>query len=206
MSHLGWRWTEYITAIMAFFFGSIALLVVPESYGPVILQRRAKRIRFETRNWAIHSKQDEYRVDLKSIVTKYLFRPAAMLVLEPILLLVTIYMAVIYGIIYLLFEAWPIAFQEDRGWNEGVGALPFLSLIVGVIIGGCIIAYTTKTRFARKLKKHGRVIPEERLVPMIIGGFIFPAGMFWFAWTSNPHISWVPQVISGAVIGAGVLM
>lgn len=49
----------------------------------------------------------------------------------------------------------------------------------------------------------GKPVPEERLVPMMIGGFLLPVGMFWFAWTSNPNISWVPQVISGGFIGAG---
>lgn len=97
-------------------------------------------------------------------------------------------MAVVYGILYLFFESYPIAFQEKRGWNEGVGALPFLSITVGVVLGGSLIAWTTKTRFKRKLEKHGKVIPEERLIPMIIGGFLFPVGM-----VSNiriPHRAW----------------
>lgn len=205
-SYLGWRWTEYLTAIMGFFFGTIGFIFVPESYPPTLLQQRAKKIRFETRNWAIHAKADEIQVDLKSIANKYVVRPFVMLFLEPILLLVTIYMALIYGILYLFFEAYPIAFQEQRGWNEGVGALPFISITIGVLIGAGIIVWTSKTRFARKMAKHGRVIPEERLIPMIIGGFIFPIGMFWFAWTSSPHITWVPQVLAGIPIGAGVLM
>ncbi|KAB2571733.1 putative transporter [Lasiodiplodia theobromae] len=206
MSHLGWRWTEYITAIMGFFFGTIGLFVVPETYAPVLLQRRAKNLRYETGNWAIHSKHDELRVDLKSIGRKYILRPFAMIFLEPILLLVTLYMAVVYGILYLFFESYPIAFQETRGWNEGVGALPFLSITVGVVIGGAVIAFTTKTRFKRKMEKHGKVIPEERLIPMIIGGFLFPAGMFWFAWTSSPNINPWPQIVAGVPIGAGILM
>ena len=71
----------------------------------------------------------------------------------------------------------------------------------------CItISIVTKTRFARKLEKHGRVIPEERLPPMIMGAFLLPIGLFWFAWTSSPHITWVPQVISGIFIGWGILM
>jgi len=41
---------------------------------------------------------------------------------------------------------------------------------------------------------------------MIVGGALLPIGMFWFAWTSNPNIIWVPQVISGSFIGAGVLL
>jgi len=119
---------------------------------------------------------------------------------------VTLYMGFIYGFLYLCFEAYPIAFQEHRGWNAGVGALPFAAIIVGVAFGSCFIAYFTKTRFARKIEETGDVVPEERMIPMIVGGALLPIGMFWFAWTSNPNIIWVPQVISGAFIGAGVLL
>jgi len=205
-SYLGWRWTAWITLIMATFFGSVGLILVPETYAPVLLQRRAKKIRYETQNWAIHAKADEQRVDIHEIIVKYLFRPFTMLVLEPILILITIYLALIYGITYLLFEAFPISFQEQRGWNNGVGALPFLSITVGVIIGVTIITWVTKTRFARKLKKHGKVVPEERLPPMIVGAALLPIGLFWFAWTSSPDITWVPQVLAGIPIGCGILM
>lgn len=190
-SHLGWRWTEYLTAIMGFGFGAIGFILVPETYAPVLLSQRAKKIRFQTKNWAIHAKADEQQVDLKNIVERYLLRPFSMLLHEPILDLVTLYMAFIYGILYLFFEAYPIAFQEERGWNSGVGALPFLSITIGVLIGCAIIVYTSKTRFKRKMEEHGHIVPEERLIPMIIGGAFFPIGMFWFAWTSSPNISWV---------------
>lgn len=115
-----------------------------------------------------------------------------MLILEPILTLITIYLALVYGILYLFFEAYPISFQEERGWNLGVGALPFIGITVGVVIGAIVVSWITKTRFARKLQKHGRGVPEERLSPMIIGGVVFPVGLFWFAWTSNKNIHWAP--------------
>jgi hypothetical protein len=115
-------------------------------------------------------------------------------------------MALVYGILYLFFEAYPISFQQGRGWNNGVGALPFISILIGVILAGITITIVTKTRFARKFKKHGRVIPEERLPPMILGAFILPIGLFWFAWTSSPEITWVPQVIAGIPIGWGMLL
>lgn len=79
-------------------------------------------------------------------------------------------------------EAYPIAFQEDRAWNAGVGALPFLAILVGVIFGGAITLYATKTRFKRKLEEAGKVVPEERLPVMIFAGLCLPIGMFWFAW------------------------
>jgi hypothetical protein len=144
---------------------------------------------------------------MSDIVTKYLLRPFQMLFQEPILLFITIYLALIYGILYLFFEAYPISFSEVRGWkHEGVAALPFLGILVGVVLGVCLIVYTTKTRFARKLAKHGRVVPEERLLPMMIASFLLPIGLFWFGWTSDPSISWVPQVIAGVPIGMGILV
>ena len=206
-SYLGWRWTAWITLIAAAFFGTVSWFICAESYAPVLLQRRAAKKRFETKNWAIHAPADESPVDMKAIVEKYLYRPFQMLVLEPILIFITIYMAFIYGILYLFFESYPIAFQEGRGWNEGVGALPFIGISIGVVIGVAIITYTSQTRFKRKLLANGgKPIPEERLVPMIIGAALLPIGLFWFAWTSSPHITWVPQVIAGIPIGAGVQM
>ncbi len=204
-SYLGWRWTAYITAIMGSFFGTVAFLIFPESHHPTILQARAKKIRYATKNWAIHSKADENEVDLRHILHTYLLRPFEMLLKEPILLLVSVYLALVYGILYLFFEAYPISFQEERGWNDGVGALPFIGIMIGINLGGISIAVVTKTRFARKFKEHGRVVPEERLPPMIAGAFILPVGLFWFAWTSNPNITWVPQVIAGIPIGMGML-
>ena len=130
-----------------------------------------------------------------------------MLILEPILLLITIYLALIYGILYLFFEAYPVSFTEVRGWtNEGIAGLPFIGILVGVICGICLIILQTKTRFARKIAKHGRVVPEERLVPMMIASVCLPAGLFWFGWTSNPHIHWAPKVIAGVPIGMGILV
>lgn len=204
-SYLGWHWTAWITLIMAAFFGSIAFFVLPETHAPTLLKRRAQKLRLATRDWALHSALEEQPVDINTLVFLYLLRPWKMLFLEPILLLITIYMAFVYGIIYLLFEAYPISFQQGRGWSSGVGALPFLAITVGVVGGVSLVVYISKTRYARIIKETGRLQPEERLIPMMVGAVLFPAGLFWFAWTSDPHISWVPQVLSGILIGAGVM-
>lgn len=152
-SYLGWRWTEYITAIMTFSFGAIAWFIIPETLGSVLLQRRAKRLRYETKDWALHAKADENQIDSKIIAKKYLLRPFKMLAMEPILVFITLYLSLVYGILYLFFESFPIAFQQQRGWNLGVGALPFISIIVGVSIGASIIAIFTRTRFKRIYEK-----------------------------------------------------
>ena len=206
-SYLGWRWTAWIALIMSSFFGIVGLFTIPETSAAKLLQYRAKELRFQTNKWALHAKIDETRVDLHSIFTVYLTRPLLMLFTEPILFLVTVYISFIYGILYLFFEAFPVSFQEQRGWNDGVGALPFLSIMIGVILGSAVLVVSTKTRFARKYRENGnRIVPEERLPPMILGAVALPIGLFWFAWTSNPHIIWVPQVIGSVLAGMGILI
>ena len=205
-SYLGWRWTAYITLIMGAFFGGIAWIALPETFGPVILSRRAKKLRYQTRNWAVRAKFDERQIDLNAITHVYLIKPFVMFIKEPILMLMTLYMSLIYGMLYLFFEAFPISFQEERHWLVGVGSLPFLTILIGVAVGCILTAYLTKVRFARSLKLRGHIPPEERLVPMLIGSVILPPALFWFAWTSNPHINYWPQLISGVPIGAGLVM
>lgn len=206
ISFLGWRWTEYITMIWAFAFSAIGLFVIPETLEGTVLTQRAKERRAETKNWAFHATAEENVVSLRDMMTRYLLRPFQMLALEPILLLVTLYMGFIYGFLYICFVAYPISFQEERGWNHGVGALPFIAMMCGVFVGCIIIIIFSLSRHRAIIRRTGSVNPEERLIPMAIGGILLPLGMFWFGWTSSPRITWVPQVISGSFLGAGVLL
>ncbi|KAF2850579.1 citrinin biosynthesis transporter CtnC [Plenodomus tracheiphilus IPT5] len=205
-SSLGWRWTSWITLIMAGFFGTLGYLVIPETSGARILQLRAARVRKETGNSAYHSAADAKQLTIDIVVNVYLLRPFVMLVQEPILALVTAYMSFLYGIVYLLFEAFPVSFYEQRGWSLGVSQLPFAAFIFGIAMGAGLIAYSTATNFTRAYVKYGKSIPEERLPPMIVGAIALPVGLFWFAWTSSPNISWVPQVLSTALIGFGTMV
>lgn len=92
-SYLGWRWTQYIPAFMAFGCAIAAMLALDESYPPIILVSKASELRRLTRNWGIHAKQEEVEVDLKELVTKNVSRPLRILFQEPIVLLVSIYVS-----------------------------------------------------------------------------------------------------------------
>lgn len=204
---LGWRWTIWFTMIMSAFFFVLALPTVPETLAPVILQRKAARLRVQNRHWALHSKMDEQPVHLKALMQKYGLKPVQMIYREPILIVLTIYISLVYGILYLVFFALPYSFESDRGWAFGIGSLPFIAIFVGVIIACVYMAWETTSIFQSKLDRaKGKLIPEERLPPMIIGSILLVVGMFMFAWTSFPHINYWPQVISGAFIGAGIIM
>lgn len=87
------------------------------------------------------------------------------------------------GILYIFLTAYPIVFQEIRGYGLGVAALPYIGMVVGMIFGGLlVIAFQPWTN--RRMKANNNVpIPEDRLVPSIVGSILFPIGIFWFSWT-----------------------
>jgi len=202
--NLGWRWTAWFTMIMAAFLLALGLFIVPESFPAILLQRKAARLRQETKNWALHSKLDEEPVHTSFLLRKYALKPIQMITQEPILIVMTLYISLVYGILYLIFFAYPISFEFDRGMLFGVSSLPFLAIFIGVLSACAYMTWETRTIFQPKLNKAKKLIPEERLPPMMVGSVVLVIGLFWFAWTSFPTISPWPQIISGVFIGAGV--
>lgn len=127
---LGWRWTEYIVAIMGFLGLGLCLLFLVETYPPAILCQKAADLRRRTKNWGIHAKQEEIEIDLRELLEKNLSRPMRMLWTEPIVLMLSLYMAFIYGLLYLFLTIYPIVFQGIYGMNPGVGGLPFFGMVL----------------------------------------------------------------------------
>ncbi|KIW11098.1 hypothetical protein PV08_10397 [Exophiala spinifera] len=204
-SYLGWRWTMYIVSIMGW-LGTVLTLFLDESYAPTILVSKAGRIRRETKNFAIHAKQEEIEVDMAELINHNFMRPIRMLCTEPIVFLITLYMSFIYGLIYLFLGAYPLVFQKVRGMNLGVGGLPFIGLILGQLCGGVYIMID-QTQYKKKLaRNHGVQVPEWRLPPVIVGAVCFSVGLFWFGWTGfSKDIHWLAPTASGVVTGFGIL-
>ncbi|KAL1966500.1 hypothetical protein VTN77DRAFT_4422 [Rasamsonia byssochlamydoides] len=201
-SYLRWRWTEYITGIYMMFILTLDVLLLDESYPPVLLVYKARRLRHESGNWALHARHEEWDVSLKEMANKYLVRPFQLLT-TPICFCVALYASFVYGILYLNLAAFPIEFQEERGWNLVVGALPFLALLIGIFIGAAINVTNQRFYVKRFKANNNRPVPEARLPPMMLGSIFFAAGMFIFGWTSSRHIFWIGPVIGAVCMGLG---
>ncbi|KAK3707153.1 hypothetical protein LTR37_012322 [Vermiconidia calcicola] len=201
--NLGWRWTEYIEAIWVATIFGIALLTLPELYPPVLLKRKARRLRKTTgddRHWHPHESQ---KIKLSNIVTKYLSRPLRMLLTEPMITCIAVYASFVYALLYMTLEMFPIVYAEQRRWSLVVSSLPFLGLMVGVIAAVPInLAYQPYYIRAVEANK-GRAAPDARLPPMIIGGCLFVTGLFWFGWTADPRFHWSIPTVATCFIGAG---
>jgi DHA1 family multidrug resistance protein-like MFS transporter len=192
--------------------GSLGLVLdlafFQETYHPIILRNKARELRRRTGNWGIYAQHETIELDIRDIVTKNLVRPLYMLVVEPILLLITIYTAFIYGILYLCLEAYPIIFSR-YGFKGGVTELPYLSLLIGEILGALASIFIFEPMYIKAMKKTGnKIVPENRLPPMMVGGICFPIGIFWLCWTGaySAHVHWIVPTIAGAFIGGSLLL
>lgn len=205
-SYLGWRWTQYIPAIMGFVCFGLIVFFLEETYAPVILVQKAADLRRLTLNWGIHARQDEIEVDFSELINKNFSRPLRLLFTEPIVLLLSIYMSFVYGILYLFLTAYPLVFQGVHKMSAGVGGLPFFGMVLGQLISG-VSVILQQPWYNRKLAANNNVpIPEWRLPSVIAGGVAFTGGIFWFGWSGyREDVHWMVPTASGILTGFGLM-
>ena len=194
---------------MAIFTGVIWIacsLYVPETYAPVLLRRRAAKLSEMTGKVYVSKMDLANKAPRAQQVKTTLLRPWILLFREPIVFLTAIYLAIVYGTLYLMFAAFPIVFQRGRGWSAGIGGLAFIGVAVGMLFA---VAYSMfdNRRYARvaAASPGGMAPPEARLPPAIIGSVLLPIGLFWFAWTNGPEIHWVVPIIASGFFAAGLV-
>ncbi|KIW38363.1 uncharacterized protein PV06_09336 [Exophiala oligosperma] len=201
-----WRWLFGVLTLYSGALTFFGLLIVPETYAPVLLRQRAKLLTKVTGKTHMTKIDIDNPLTFHKMVRKSLVLPWALLFREPIVLLLTIYTAVIYGTLYLCFAAYPIVFQEGHGWNAGVGGLAFIGMLVGIFVGVAIIIYDNRRYIRIHRETGGFAPPETRLPTVILGGVIAIVGLAWFAATTSPSVHWIVPILAGVPFGAGFLL
>lgn len=204
---VGWRWIEGVMAIFTGVLWIVGTLAIPETYPPVLLRRRAQRLSKMTGK--VYKSQldiDQGGVRFKHVFKTALSRPWLLLFREPIVLLLTLYMAICYATLYLLFTAFPIVYQQGRGWSAGIGGLAFLGIAVGMVFA-VIYSIVDNKRYVRISREHdGFAPPESRLPPAMVGAVALVIGLFWFAWTDSPSVHYMASISAGVPFGFGLVL
>lgn len=192
-----------------------------ETYAPALLVRKAEARRKETgdsRWWSRYDQKESFIPLLKVNLS----RPFIMTFTEPICIFVPppsaphpdnqanttqwdVYIAIIYGILYLCFVAYPIVFTQRRGWSSGISGLAFVGIGIGAFL---VIAAEPLIR--RMINAHkpdpatGKPPPEAMVSVVCIAAVLAPIGELWFAWTCVPvTVHWVWPLLAGIPFGAG---
>ena len=201
----GWRWLYWIQLIFASVVYILITFTVPETYAPTILARRAKKMRKQTGEKDHITEQDLDMRPFSERLRIFLIRPFQLLFGEPIVFLVSVYMSVLYGLLYMFFVAYPIIYQGGKHYSAGITGLMFIPIALGVLASAACAPLVNMHYLKMSKKYNGKPPVEIRLVPMMVSCWFIPVGLFIFAWTSYPRLSWVGPAIGGFPVGFGFI-
>ncbi|THH06070.1 hypothetical protein EW145_g4340 [Phellinidium pouzarii] len=207
-----WRWVFWSTSIADGVVQIFGLYFLTETFAPLLLERKAYKLRKELGM----AKTDKSRVttalqDLdnswKQIMSKAIVRPFALFAHEPIIQLLGVYMAFVYGLIYLILTTIPSIFQGIYGESVGIAGLHYIALGLGMSAVSQFNARLLDPIYRRlKERNGGPGRPEYRLPSMVPGTFALPFGLLILGWSAQNHVFWIVPDIGIALIGAGMVL
>ncbi|EIM24085.1 MFS general substrate transporter [Wallemia mellicola CBS 633.66] len=196
---------EYIYWLLLAFGGVCWLLTIftlKESYAPIILQNRAQKLRKETGDDRYYTKYEKVKPPMKELIKVSLTRPLLFLFTEPIVIFSSIYVSIVYAILYLSFEIVPYVFRGVYEMKQQIAGLMFIPIAIGMFINLAIsiILQTLAKRSQRKPTS------EDRLVPAIyLGGPCLVISLFWLGFTSKPEVPWQSPAASLILFGIAIV-
>jgi len=210
--YTSWRWTFYVLIIWAGINLIMIVLFVPETYHPVLLRNKARKLRKDTGEERWKAPMENTNKSIPKTIAYSLLRPFQLLIFEPMVLNLCLFSAILLGILYLFFGAIPLIFQQNHGFTLSQTGLTFLGIFVGMIAGGATDPLWHKN-YVRLIKNRedetgevGGSEPEYRLPPAIAGAILVPIGLFIFGWTTYSTVHWIVPIIGSSIFGMGVLL
>ncbi|KAI0452158.1 major facilitator superfamily domain-containing protein [Xylaria acuta] len=201
---LGWRWTFWLVAILGGTAGIAALVFMRETHPNVLLERKAQRFRHETGNPALRSKFDK-GLKGRQVLVASLIRPTQLLIFSPVVLVMSIYVALVFGLLYLLFASFSSLFEDVYGFGIGVSGLSYLGIGTGELVGLVVFGALSDKILKKRMAADGatRPKPEYRLILMIWFSPIIAGGLFIFGWTAQNQVHWIAPIIGTFFVGYG---
>ncbi|KAI1826858.1 major facilitator superfamily domain-containing protein [Xylaria intraflava] len=199
--NLGWRWLFWVLVILSGVLTILSLLV-PETYQPHLLARKAARLQKKD-NKVTYIAAGSTRLPPRELLRRSIVRPLKMLFKSPIVVMLSLQMAIIYGYLYVLFTTFIFVFEGQYGFQPGSAGLAYLGIGIGFLIG-LLVNGLTSDHIAKKEAKGGELKPESRLGPLLIGVLCVPAGLIWYGWSTQFKIHWIVPIIGTSLVGIGI--
>ncbi|CAD6891131.1 unnamed protein product [Tilletia controversa] len=204
-----YRWTLWPLLWLSGGVLIFLIFAMPETSASNILTRRARRLRRVTGNDKLRSTgelQSEHMTGAE-VAKMTLVRPFAIMVLDPQVLALNMYIALVYACLYCFFESFAIIFTMTYGFNGGETGLAYLGIFVGSVLTyfGYLI-YDRSYTVPRMRRNNGFIEPEERLLPALFGAWFLPICLFSFGWTATASIHWIVPIICTATFPIGVFL
>ncbi|EER33594.1 benomyl/methotrexate resistance protein [Candida tropicalis MYA-3404] len=204
----GWRWTFWFMCIISGFSLFMLAFTLPESFSKTLLRRKAQRLRAVTGNDRITSdgEVENSKMTTHELIVDTLWRPLEITIMEPVVLLIDIYIAMVYSILYLFFEVFPIYFVGVRGFTLVELGTTFFSVLIGIVVACSIYLPIIKRIFTDRILRKEQVFPEVFIPLAIVGGCLLTGGLFIFGWSATRTTHWIGPLFGAAVTSSGAFI
>lgn len=177
-----------------------------ETYAPILIERKVLKLRKETGNNNLHSKLDSGQ----SVADKFkiaIVRPVKLLFLVPIVTSMALYVAIVYGILYLLITTFSFVYRDQYGFDEGTVGLTFLPAGIGMMIGVVVFGALSDMLVKRRMAAGGDLVPEIRLTPAVAlpCATVLPVGLFIYGWTTEKQVHFIVPMLGVVIFSAGLM-
>ncbi|OTA87477.1 hypothetical protein M434DRAFT_399467 [Hypoxylon sp. CO27-5] len=197
-----WPWLFWIVSIFDAFIVLLGVIVIKESYAPVLLRRKAATQSQQSVNPALSPTKWAFWYDFFSRLITYLRRPIRLLVRRPIIQIISLVLALNFGIYTLMLSTFATLWIYRYQQSALIGSLHYISFSIGFCltaqVGGRIMDVIYR-RLRDRPKDKGEGRPEFRCPYMLPGVLFIPVGLFWYGWSAEYRITWV-MVDIGAII------
>ncbi|EFZ02209.1 MFS transporter [Metarhizium robertsii] len=204
---IGWRWAFWIDLM----FAGFTLLIIawlPETFGPILLARRAQRMRKQDPAQRVIAPRELEETSLSQLLTVVITRPIRMLASELIVTATCAYLALVYAIFYMSFQAFPIIFHDLYGLNPGETGLTYLLIGAGGMVSLPVFWYWDVALVKAQVRGSWWSKREEsrRLPLACMGGPLFVISLFWLGFSAKISIPFVVPMLAGIPFGMGYML
>ncbi|KAI1808758.1 benomyl/methotrexate resistance protein [Daldinia bambusicola] len=201
----GWRWSIWIFTWLCALVLVLLFFLLPETSAANILYRRAKRLRKTTGDARFRSQSeiDAARYTLRDHLA-VLGRAFTLTFSEPIVFFMDLYSALLYGILFLWFESFPLVFGDIYGFGTGEQGLAFLGIFIGALVTVPLYLLWIKRGVVPRFSKPS-FKPEMVLPPTFVGAISLPICLFWYGWTARESVHWILPIIGSSIFTVGVV-
>ncbi|KAI0177515.1 major facilitator superfamily transporter [Pestalotiopsis sp. NC0098] len=206
-----WRWTFYATTIADAAIQISGIIFLRETYVPVLLAWKKRKLIKETGNDNLHTPFDHPDRTLAKTLRIAFVRPFRLLGTQIILQVLALYMMFLYGLMYIVLVSFPSLWAspapEGYGESLGISGLNYISLGVGFFLGAQVCAPLQDRVYAGlKARNGGPGRPEYRVPMMVPGAVLVPVGLFIYGWTAEYKTHWIGPNIGAALFAAGTII